>query len=215
MKKIILENIKKFIFNYTRFGAPKYSYNLEPIQLSEIILSIEKTKELSGSICEIGVARGMTTRFICEHLKLLNYNEKFFCIDTFSSFEKEDIDFEIQNRRKSTEELRGFSYNNFERWKKNFENFNFVKPIKADIKKFDFELISPLKLVILDVDLYKPTIIALNNLKKNMVSGGIIIVDDIKNNHAWDGAYQAFNEFVNSNSYNYRIIGTKCGIINF
>ena len=27
-----------------------------------------------------------------------------------------------------------------------------------------------------------------------MVSGGIIIVDDIKNNHAWDGAYQAFNE---------------------
>ena len=49
---------------------------------------------------------------------------------------------------------------------KNFENFNFVKPIKADIKKFDFELISPLKLVILDVDLYKPTIIALNNLKK-------------------------------------------------
>ena len=118
MKKIILENIKKFIFNYTRFGAPSYSYNLEPIQLSEIILSIEKTKELSGSICEIGVARGMTTRFICEHLKLLNYNEKFFCIDTFSSFEKEDIDFEIQNRQKSMEELRGFSYNNFERWKK-------------------------------------------------------------------------------------------------
>ena len=42
---------------------------------SEIILSIEKTKELSGSICEIGVARGMTTRFICEHLKTLNYME--------------------------------------------------------------------------------------------------------------------------------------------
>ena len=89
MKKIILENIKKFIFNYTRFGAPSYSYNLEPIQLSEIILSIEKTKELSGSICEIGVARGMTTRFICEHLKLLNYKEKFFCIDTFSSSVRE------------------------------------------------------------------------------------------------------------------------------
>ena len=54
---------------------------------------------------------------------------------------------------------------------KKFENFNFVKPIKADIKKFDFELISPLKLVILDVDLYKPTIIALNNLKKIWFQG--------------------------------------------
>ena len=73
MKKIILEIIKKFIFNHTRFGAPSYSYNLEPIQLSEIILSIEKIKDLKGSICEIGVARGMTSRFICEHLEIQNY----------------------------------------------------------------------------------------------------------------------------------------------
>tara|TARA_A100001015_G_scaffold317895_1_gene436078 strand:+ start:129 stop:776 length:648 start_codon:yes stop_codon:yes gene_type:complete len=215
MKKIILESIKKFIFNYTGFGAPNYSYNLEPIQLSEIILSIEKTKELKGSICEIGVARGMTSRFICEHLKSQNYDEEFYCIDTFTSFEKDDINFEIENRKKNEKELKGFDYNNFDQWKKNFKKFDFVKPVKADIKKFDFKSISPIKLVILDVDLYKPTIIALNNLKKNMVSGGIVIVDDIKNNHVWDGAYQAFNEFVNSNSYNYKIVGNKCGIINF
>ena len=72
MKKIIIETIKKFIFNNTPFGAPSYSYNLEPIQLSEIIVSIEKIKNIKGSICEIGVARGMTSRFICEHLKNQN-----------------------------------------------------------------------------------------------------------------------------------------------
>ena len=109
----------------------------------------------------------------------------------------------------------GFSYNNYDKWKRNFINFDFVRPVKTDIKKFDFKSISPIKLVILDVDLYKPTQIALNNLKGNMVTGGIIIVDDVKNNNSWDGAYQAFYEFVKSNSYNYRIIGNKCGIINF
>ena len=215
MKKLFTESIKKFIFNFTPFGAPAYSYNLEPIQLSEIIVSIEKIKNIKGSICEIGVARGMTSRFICEHLKNQNYKEKFYCIDTFVSFEKEDIDFEIQNRKKNKKELVGFSYNNFERWKKNFINFDFVQPIKADIKKFDFNSISPVKLVILDVDLYKPTLIALNNLKKNMVAGGIIIVDDVKNNNSWDGAHQAFYEFVKSNSYTYKVIGNKCGVIHF
>ena len=215
MKKIIIEIIKKFIFNNTPFGAPSYSYNLEPIQLSEIIVSIEKIKNIKGSICEIGVARGMTSRFICEHLKMQNYKEKFYCIDTFTSFEKEDVDFEIQNRKKNKKELVGFSYNNYDKWKRNFINFDFVRPVKTDIKKFDFKSISPIKLVILDVDLYKPTQIALNNLKGNMVTGGIIIVDDVKNNNSWDGAYQAFYEFVKSNSYNYRIIGNKCGIINF
>ena len=114
MKKLLIENIKKFIFNYTPFGAPVYSYNLEPIQLSEIIVSIEKIKNIKGSICEIGVARGMTSRFICEHLKIQNYKETFYCIDTFASFEKEDIDFEIQNRKKDKKEIVGFSYNNFE-----------------------------------------------------------------------------------------------------
>ena len=48
-----------------------------------------------------------------------------------------------------------------------------------------------------------------------MVPGGIIMVDDVKDNNMWDGAYQAFNEFVKSNSYKYRIVGNKCGIINF
>ena len=215
MKKIIIETIKKFIFNNTPFGAPSYSYNLEPIQLSEIIFSIEKIKDLKGSICEIGVARGMTSRFICEHLEIQNYEEKLYCIDTFTSFEKEDIEFEIKNRKKNKKDLMGFSYNNFKKWKKNFAKFDFVKPIKTDVKKFDFKSISPIKLVILDVDLYKPTLVALNNLKECMVPGGIIMVDDVKDNNMWDGAYQAFNEFVKSNSYKYRIVGNKCGIINF
>ena len=82
----------------------------------------------------------------------------------------------------------------------NFRNFTFLKPIKADVKKFDFSKIKPIKFVLLDVDLYLPTINALENLRINMCSGGILIVDDVSKNNSWDGADQAFHEFVNKYS---------------
>ncbi len=215
IKKIIKENIKKFLFRFTKIGAPSYSYNLDPLQLAEIINSLEKVKNIEGSICEIGVARGMTTRFICEYLKDSNSTTDFFCIDTFDSFVKEDIEYEIKERKKNKSELIGFGYNNFETWKKNFYSFKFVKPIKHDVKTFNFDDIGPIKFVLLDVDLYLPTLQTLNNLKRNMSKGGIIIVDDVSKNNSWDGADQAFHEFVKQNSLDFKLIGKKCGYIEF
>ena len=214
-KKIIKEKIKTIIFKYTRVGSPNYSYNLDPLQLAEIVNSLEKVKDIDGNICEIGVARGMTTRFICEYLNESNHKTKFYCIDTFDSFVKEDIKYEIEKRHKTKTELIGFSYNNFEKWKKNFKDFYFVKPIKTDVKKFDFTTIKPIKFALLDVDLYLPTINALENLKVNMCSGGKLIVDDVSKDNSWDGADQAFHEFVKKYSLKFKLIGKKCGIIEF
>ena len=213
IKTAIIETIKKFIFRYTKLGSPVYSYNLEPLQLAEIINSLDKLKEVDGCICEIGVARGMTTRFISEYLQELKKIPNFYCIDTFSSFNKDDINYEIEHRQKKISELIGFSYNNFESWKNNFKNYKFIKAIKTDVKNFDFQEIKPIKFALLDVDLYLPTLSALKNLKKNMTKGGIIIVDDVSENNSWDGAGQAFNEFVKENSLKFKLVGKKCGII--
>jgi len=215
MNNLIKELIKKILFRYTKLGAPNYPYNLDPLQLSEIITSLEEIKNLEGCICEIGVARGMTTRFICEYLVDRKINTEFYCLDTFSSFVDEDIDYEVKFRKKKISDLSGFSYNNYETWKKNFNNFAFVKPIKTDVKKFDFEKIKPIKFALLDVDLYAPTLQALRNLKKNMNKGGILMVDDVRENNSWDGANQAFNEFVNENSLKFKLVGKKCGVIKF
>ena len=172
-----------------------------------------KLKEVDSCICEIGVARGMTTRFISEYLQELKKIPNFYCIDTFSSFIKDDINYEIEHRQKKKSELTGFSYNNFESWKNNFKNYKFIKAIKTDVKNFDFQEIKPIKFALLDVDLYLPTLSALQNLKKSMTKGGIIIVDDVSENNSWDGAGQAFNEFVKENSLKFRLVGKKCGII--
>ena len=215
IKNNLINFIKKITFKHSNLGKPNFQYNLEPEQLSEIIISLKKVKNIKGCICEIGVARGMTTRFICEHLVKSSEETSFYCIDTFSSFESEDVDYEIKNRNKNKSDIEGFKYNDFKKWKENFKNFKFVKPIKTDAKKFNFNEIMPIKLAIVDVDLYLPTIAVLNKIKDCMSKGGIIIVDDVKENEKWDGAHQAFHEFVKKHSLNYRLVGQKCGVIEF
>ena len=139
IKKVIQEIkeiTKKFLFRYTKLGSPTYSYNLEPLQLAEIIHSLDKVKVLEGSLCEIGVARGMTTRFICEHIKELKNVPKFYCIDTFDSFVKDDINYEVEHRNKKRSELSGFSYNNFEELESIVEK-NDIGVIKMEVKRND------------------------------------------------------------------------------
>ena len=90
---------------------------------------------------------------------------------------------------------------------------NFINLIQADCSKFDFDTIGPIKLTLLDVDLYLPTKKALENTFNATVKGGVIIVDDVREDNAYDGAHQAYIEFCNENNMQPNIIGNKCGII--
>ena len=206
---------KKIIFRFTNFANPKYDYNIEPAQLLELLTSIDNfaSKTQKSIIVEVGVARGMTTRFLSGHISLKNYNLDYFCIDTFSSFTDKDLNFEITKRGKISKELLGFSYNDYTKWKNNFKKFNFIKPIQKDCSNFDFSTIAPINLCFLDVDLYLPTKNTLNKIWPHMAENSSIIVDDVADNNQWDGAYQAFMEFINENKLNYYLVGNKCGVI--
>lgn len=209
------ELVKKIIFKYTKFGAPYYPYMIEPIQIANIINALEELRKVEGNICEIGVARGMTSRLICEHLVLSRYQTKFFCIDTFNSFTDEDVDYEVRRRGKKKSDFKLFRYNDFEIWSRNFSKFPFVEPIKCDVNKFDFGSIAPIKFVFLDVDLYLPIKTALNNMPPYIVKGGIVMVDNVLDNSIWDGAFEAFMEFVETTGKEYKIVGNRCGLIRF
>ncbi|MBO9477710.1 class I SAM-dependent methyltransferase [Shimia sp. R11_0] len=213
---MIKEFIKKLAFRHTNFGAPKYSYNIEPEQLAEIISSIVALSKRGHplNLLEIGVARGMTTRFIAEHIEKNRLDVAFYCLDTFSSFTAEDVDYEIQNRGKSRGELAGFSYNDFETWKRNFSEYDFVKAIQCDVADFDFaEIEGGIDFVFLDVDLYQPTLKALRNMRGYLNAGAIILVDDVADNNSWDGAFEAFFEFVKEEGIDYEVVGNRCGKI--
>jgi SAM-dependent methyltransferase len=182
LKKLFIEKLKLFVFRYTVFGKPKYNLKIEPIQVTQLVNEIEKLKLVKASILEVGVAQGITTRFLAEHIssQKIEENNQYFALDTFSSFTNSDTNYEIKNRGKNKYEIKGFEYNDFKTWKKNFQNYNFIHPIKMDCKKFDYNSIAPIKITLLDVDFYVPTKIALEKIYNVTIPGGVIIVDDVK-----------------------------------
>src|ERR1700733_11347735 len=104
--------LKSFAFKHTPLGGPRYPYNIEPIQLSTLINEIERLKDVQGNILEIGVARGMTTRFLCQHIASQKLQDlvTIYAIDTYDSFTQQDLDYEVQSRGKALFDLKGFAY---------------------------------------------------------------------------------------------------------
>ena len=208
------EFAKKLAFRYASLGAPEYPYIVEPIQLATFVNELERVKDISGSILEIGVSRGMTTRFLCEHLVASGRTDsKFYAIDTFESFVAKDIDYEVKHRGKAPKEIWGFGYIDYESWTRNFREFSFLKAIKGDCSTFDYAKVSPIKFAFLDVDLYLPTKSALQHIYANLADGGVILVDDVMQPSRWDGAYQAYTEFCDELGLPFMKVGGKMGII--
>jgi predicted O-methyltransferase YrrM len=77
----------------------------------------------------------------------------------------------------------------------------------------DYRSLSPIKIVFLDVDLYQPTKKTLPRIFDELVIGGVILLDDIAEGGAYDGAYQAYIEFCADLNLPTQIIGNKCGVI--
>ena len=206
---------KKIAFKYLRLGIPRYGFNVEPIQLALLINEIERLKDVDGCICEIGVARGVTTRFLAQHIHVqgIENKNKYYAFDTFNSFKKSDLEYEVNNRGKRSIDLKGFEANSFNIWKKNFSKFQFIEAIQADCSKFDFSKLEPIKITFLDVDLYLSTKSTLNNIYDATIKGGVIIVDDVMNNSPYDGAFQAYTEFCEAKKIKPVIVGNKCGVI--
>jgi predicted O-methyltransferase YrrM len=213
--RALKEQAKRLVFRHTSFAAPTYRYNIEPIQLATLITEIERLKNVQGNVVEIGVARGLTTRFLAQHIKNQKMDQalKLYAVDTFESFTESDVAFEVSQRGKSLEALDAFKYNDYEVWKKNFAEFKFVVPVQSDCSIVDYDQYGPIKVAFLDVDLYLPTQKTLPKLYKALVSGGVILVDDVLQGTDYDGAYQAYMEFCQTIGQKPEVIGNKCGVI--
>ncbi len=206
---------KTLVFRYTPIGRPKYEYNLEPIQLAEIINQIERLKNSDGNILEVGVARGMTTKFVLSHLRSnggLN-SGKYIALDTFNSFLDDDLKYEVNKRGKKLWELKGFNYISLKCWANNFHNESLLEIIQSDCKKFDYSRISPIKFALIDVDLYLPTLAALEKIYRELIQGGAILIDDCRDDSLYDGAFLATKEFCGKNNLAFQRVGVKGALI--
>ena len=92
-------------------------------------------------------------------------------------------------------------------------NLNCVTSIEADVAEFDFDSISPISFCLVDVDLYLPTKQCLPRIYNNMSPGGIIVVDDCEADNLYDGAMQAYEEFITDTHVPKKIECGKLGVI--
>jgi O-methyltransferase len=192
----------------------RYRYMFTPAQLAFLCSQITNTVEIPGSILEIGCAWGRSTVFLNRHIDSLGIDVDYYAIDTFSGFTNSDLERERSLGRDSIyySLFRGNSKSRFDRTMRR-NGVTRVTSFQADATTFDYASISPLRVVLVDVDLYRPVLMALNAIYDHVSSGGVIVVDDCKQGGLWEGAYEAFMEFTQARGIESVILEDKLGVI--
>ena len=214
----LLESVKYTIYRtplLERLMVPKYPYKLDPGELVAMIELIEGSRAGGGAIAEVGVAKGDTSLFLLEHLKSVGDQRELMLFDTFSGFTQESIDVEVEERGKPAEYFDKFRYGDEARFQRHLTKAGHThfRTIKGDAAKYDWESLGPLGAMLLDIDLYAPTIAILEQVFPLLVDGGGIVVDDCLENTAWDGSLQAYQEFTAAHGLPFERVGRKGAVI--
>lgn len=157
----------------------------DPIRFATLALAINQIRKnnIEGSFAEVGVWRGDTSRFI----HLLAPERTLYLFDTFEGFPSEDLEHNDGRFRDTSEEI----------VKKRIENLNNIVIRKGyfpeTAKGLESEIFA---FVLLDLDLYKPTLAGLEFFYPRMKLGGYIFAHDYNSPESNWAVSRAINEFM-------------------
>jgi O-methyltransferase len=199
MLSIAFKKFRKWALFYTPFRSLflyKHEFMQSPRQLRTLLELFEETKEVQGDVVEVGVAYGHITIVLNRLMEELGIEKKYIAIDTFSGFLPKDIGYERENRNKIADDYSAFQVN-AKPWFDETMKLNYINRVASyALDASDFVFSEPVSFCLLDVDIYIPTKKVLEHIWPFMSPGGIILVDDCKDNSNFDGAFQAYKEFV-------------------
>jgi O-methyltransferase len=193
-----------------------YEYMFTPSQLAFLVRCLDETENVPGAIVEIGCATGRTTVFLNKHLDDSPSERKYVCVDTFSGFPEDDVAFEMERRGKSGARFGGFRVNDKVWFDKNLADNGIRRVVSysGDVKSLDLASVAPaISMCLLDVDLYQPVKVALTKVLPLASPGAIVVVDDMLRDNHFDGAGQAYREFVAERGLAEEIVLRKLGVI--
>lgn len=204
----------------TRYLGPRYPYNFRPSQLVFLVEMLDGIGEIAGSIVEVGCFAGATTIFLSEHLRDQRRPRRYVAIDTFAGFLHDDVEHELNVRGKTSDRelfATGFVLNNrnWVRRSLDLSGHSDVDLVEADAATVDYRQFSPIAFALIDVDLYRPVAAALRAIAPCMSTGGRIVVDDCRPDHAYDGALAAYTEWCRDSHRQPEIVHGKLGVIRF
>lgn len=201
-----------------RFLHPLYPYNFLPAQLGYLASCLDRVRGLPGPVFEIGCFQGATTVWLKKHMDATGIGKSYVAIDTFRGFLEADVQHELSARGKRLHARKyGIDFrSNSKRWVEKTFKFNGlsgVSLIQADASTFDFSQYRDIAFALVDVDLYLPVKNVLSRMWDVMAEGGLIVVDDCVESELYDGALQAYLQFVKEKGLKPQIVHTKLGII--
>lgn len=216
MKNKILRLVKYLFFKtpLNKYFLPVMKFDMSIAQLNFILNTLDEIKK-DGAVVEIGVGGGATSIVINKFMASMSVKRRFYAIDTFFGFTKEDILYE-QNNRGKVDNYLYYRSNSKEWYSKTLiaHGINDATVYKSDAKEFDYSVIGELAFCLFDVDLFKPTEAVLPILYELLVPGGVIIVDDCQaESSIYDGAGEAYRLFCSKKGLKEEIVFDKLGII--
>jgi O-methyltransferase len=216
--RMLLANLIKSIAFHTglhRVLFYRYDYMFRPSELALLVSSLTETHGQKGPILEIGCAAGHTTVYLNKHLDDLGDAREYVCVDTFAGFTEEDIAVEVERGHESRRYsfvFRAYRKDWFDQTMRN-NRVTRVTSIKADVNQFDFGPYEDISFCLIDVDLNRPVRTALEAVYPRMAPGGVILVDDCVASGKYDGAFEAYTEFVQGAGLPVDIREGKVGVI--
>lgn len=198
-----------------RLMAPRYPYKINPGQLAAMTGLIDATRASGAAVAEIGVAQGGSSVFFLEHLRTTGDARPLWLFDTFDGFTETSVEHEVAVRGKSAPEYGQFRYGHEGRFRRNLEaaGYSQFRTVKGDAAGFDWTSLGPIGAVLLDIDLYQPTITILEAIWPQLVPGGGIVLDDCLPDTPWDGSLQAYHEFIARHGLPFERVGHKGALV--
>lgn len=191
-------------------------FNFNAAQLCFLCQCVEQTRAVPGAIAEVGCASGATTVFLNNYMDARGIEKPYYAVDTFAGFVADDVDYEVTHRGKNRAALAVFQLNKKKWFDATMRENNIVRvrSIETDVNVYDLKTLAPLSFVLLDVDLYQPMKKSLNELYAALSPGGMMVVDDCDTADVrWDGADQAYREFMLETQQAIEIVHGKLGIV--
>lgn len=198
-----------------RVMAPSFPYKVNPAQLATMVMLIDATRNSGAAVAEVGVAQGDTSVFLLEHLVTTEDPRTLHLFDTFEGFTASSISVEVHVRGKDPREYDKFRYGDEARFVRNLRSrgYESFRTVKGDAASYDWAELGSVGAMLLDIDLYQPSLEILEAVYPLLVPGGGIVLDDCLADTPWDGSLQAYEEFTHAHGLPFVRVGQKGALI--
>lgn len=173
----------------------------------------QQALKLEGDFMELGVWSGFLTSAICEYFDWNSQKRNFYLFDTWHGIDstlltKEEVE---KNRIKKNEWI--YNKDIFTSVKDNFAAYPSVKLIKGSLPASLAEVeIGEIAYLSIDLNNITPEIESVKILWKNVVKGGVVLLDDF-GYHGYEPQYEGWREWARLQNIDILPLPTGQGII--